>query len=77
MCNVMRTALKPIIIGMSCCPLCSRLMAGALTGMGLELIFIPWDAATLGRQERQCSKRMQDFYEYEPSKKPIAAFWVH
>ena len=41
-------------------------MAGALAGTGLELIYIPWDAATLGRQRTAVWQDMQAFYKDEP-----------
>ena len=39
-------------------------MAGALTSTGLELIYVLWDAATLGRQGKAV---WQDFYDDESS----------
>ena len=42
--------------------LCLRLMAGALTGTGLELVYVLWDAATLGRQAKAVWQETPDFY---------------
>ena len=40
--------------------LCFRTIAGAVTGTGLELICVPWGAATLGRQSKAVWQAVQD-----------------
>ena len=41
--------------------LCLRLMAGALTGTGRELVYGPWDAATVRQQAKAVWQETPDF----------------